>query len=38
MTSDVELAEIVEAALLTERTLTTDILSQLDQQGMVFIE
>jgi len=31
-------ADIIEAALLAKGTAAADILSQADQQGMVFLE
>ncbi len=36
--ADTEMAKVIEAALMTERLFTADILAQTDQQGMVFIE
>jgi len=34
----IEAANTVEATLLAKRAIAADILSQTDQQGMVFIE
>jgi len=36
--SSTGLADIIEATLLAKGTVTADILSQTDEQGMVFIE